>query len=90
MFQAADPDSGGFAAEGGHRTARTTLADVERALGGPRPATELRHAEVERPDRRSACWRSDATGVDLQTRWPQGLFRLDLRAAGRPAPTRSP
>ena len=55
VFQAADPDTGGFAAEGGHHTAPTTLTDIERALGGSRPATELRTPRrTSRPV--SVCW----------------------------------
>ncbi len=76
VFQTADPDSGGYGAQGGHgTTSMPTLADVRRVWGGSRPAIELRTSE--------ASIRTDlgvlvvgATGVDLQSPLATGLFRL--------------
>jgi len=74
VFQTADPDSGGFGARGGHGPS-ATLADVEQALGGSRPVTELRTREAEvRTD--LGALRVDATGVDMASPLAKGLFRI--------------
>jgi putative ABC transport system permease protein len=74
VFQSADPDSGGYGADGGHGPA-ASLADVEGALGGGRPTIELRDAEVQvRTD--LGVLRVGATAVDLRSPLAHGLFRL--------------
>jgi putative ABC transport system permease protein len=74
VFQTADPDGGGFGAQGGHGPA-ASLADIERALGGPRPATEIRTGEVGiRTD--LGVLQVDATGLDLGSPLTRGLYRL--------------
>ncbi len=75
VFQAADPGSGSFAAEGGHHTAPATLTDIEQALGGPRPAIELRTAEANIKTRLGVLV-VGATSLDLQSPLSHGLFRL--------------
>src|SRR5262249_2436505 len=75
VYQTADPDSGGFAADGGHRPP-ATLAQIEQALGGgSRPAIELRTDDVRiRSD--LGLLQVRATGVDLRSPLAQGLYRL--------------
>jgi putative ABC transport system permease protein len=75
VAQTADPDSGGYAADGGHG-GMPSLADVRRALGaGTRPAVEMRSAEVGvRTD--AGVLGADVTGVDLSSPLTDGLFRL--------------
>jgi putative ABC transport system permease protein len=74
VAQTADPDNGGYAADGGHGPP-TTLADVRRALGGTRPVVEMRSAEVGvRTD--LGVLNADVTGVDLTSPLTDGLYRL--------------
>ena len=73
-FQLADPDNGGFVTQQGHSRA-ASLATVERALGGHRPATELltRRVGVHTD---LGVLPVDATGVDLHDPLAKGLYRL--------------
>jgi putative ABC transport system permease protein len=75
VYQTADPDNGGIAADGGHRP-EATLAQIEQALGGgSRPAIELRMDDVRiRSD--LGLLQVRATGVDLRSPLAHGLFRL--------------
>ncbi len=82
VAQTADPDNGGYAADSGHG-GMPSLAEVRRALGGARPAVEMRSAEVGvRTD--AGVLGAEVTGVDLSSPLTEGLFRL---TAGR-LPTR--
>src|SRR5262245_12586766 len=77
VYQGADPDKI-TDVRGGHGPA-TSLATIERILGGSRPALELRTREsVVRTD--AGVIRVDATGVDMASPLAQGLFTL---SAGR-------
>ncbi len=77
VMQTADPDSGGFATAGGGAPG-PSLDAVERALGGPRPAVELRTRQV--PIRTHlGLLRVDATGLDLRSPLAHGLYRLTSR-----------
>jgi len=74
VAQTADPDNGGYAADGGQGPP-TTLADVRRALGGNRPAVEMRSAELGvRTD--LGVLNANVTGVDLTSPLTEGLYRL--------------
>jgi putative ABC transport system permease protein len=74
VFQTADPDGGGFGAQGGHGPA-ASLADIEGVLGGSRPVTEIRTGEVGvRTD--LGVLQVDATGLDLNSPLTRGLYRL--------------
>ena len=76
VFQTADPDSGGYGARGGRQTsAAPPLADVQRALGGSRPAIELRQSDASIRTELGVLV-VGATGVDLQSPLANGLFRL--------------
>jgi putative ABC transport system permease protein len=72
--QTADPDSGSISTQGA-KGAQATLSEIETALGGGRPATEVRESQVGvRTD--VGVLRVDATGLDLSDPLTDGLFRL--------------
>lgn len=74
VYQTADPDSGGFGMRPGHDPP-ASLAQVEQALGGSRPAVELREGLVRlRTD--LGVLSVDSTAVDLQSPLATGLYRL--------------
>jgi putative ABC transport system permease protein len=74
VVQTPDPDGGGYSTVGARGPA-PSLAQVERALGGPRSAIELRGRELGvRTD--LGVLRADVTGVDLTNPLADGLYRL--------------
>jgi putative ABC transport system permease protein len=74
VFQTVDPDSGGYGAQGGRGPA-ASLEEVERALGGTRPAIELRTGDLSiRSD--LGAMGVTATGLDLRSPLADGMFRL--------------
>src|SRR4051812_44621006 len=72
--QTADPDSGGIAAkgEGGHQAG---LGDITAALGGSRPATELRQSQVG-VRTVVGVLQAGVTALDPRDPLTDGLFRL--------------
>lgn len=74
VFQSADPDQANGTA-GGHRPA-ASLADIERVLGGQRPAFELRTLESASVRTSLGVLQVTGTGVDMASPLAKGLFRL--------------
>jgi putative ABC transport system permease protein len=75
VAQIADPNNGGFSAHPARHRPPPSLDAVKRALGGERPATELRQGQ---PGVRTdlGVLRADALGVDLASPLSKGLVRL--------------
>ena len=75
VLQLADPDGGGFAARTTGSAAEARWPQLERALGGGRPAIELRTRQVG-VHTDLGVLHVVATGVDLNSSLAHGMFRL--------------
>jgi putative ABC transport system permease protein len=75
VVQLADPDGGLFGSQSNGQAPTATLTQLEHALGGTRPAIELRTRQVG-VHTNLGVLQVSAVGVDLGSPLSQGMFRL--------------